>query len=229
MISFKDRVKEVHGWAERAAHSQFARQMFAALSHDVPMLLARMDALGPVELREVGEGLDRGLDGLIRACVAEQRTLNGWRAPTALTLRLALDRLAGVTLALEADVARCALALRRADARLTTLDFALAALAPQVYPIRTANGLPTAAYITGPLATLSTGDCRKVADGVRVTMRDGVLAAQRIQQGLHGTCGHGLQDLSGAIEQTRTLIAWLRQRQESHAKVLCQADQARVH
>ncbi|HEY7975845.1 MAG TPA: hypothetical protein VID72_10910, partial [Ktedonobacterales bacterium] len=196
----------------------FALQMRTALMQDLPALLVEMgSAQQPIELRDISEGLDQGLSGLIRVCAEEQKTLRGWHAPTALTLKLALDRLAGVTLPLEATLARYALALRRTDPRMAAIGLAFSVMAP-------AAATPISGPVSGPLATLSGGEYRQLADGLRVALRDTVTAAQRIQQDLRGAHGRDAEVVAGVIEQMRTLVAWLRQQQERSAGVFMQAE-----
>ena len=221
MMRFMDHVRGFQRLVAQAAQSDFARQVRTTLTQDLPALLAEMSALNPAELREMGEGLDQGLTTLIHVCGEEQRTLNGWHAARALTLKLSLDRLAGMAVPLECTLARYALALRRTDPRLGALGFAYAIVAPAMPTEGAATGArPTGTPVSGPLADLSGSDCRAVTDGIRETLRDTVLAARRIQQGLRGAHAHDAEMVAGVIEQMRTLVGWLRQREECYAGML---------
>lgn len=210
MMTLASRWKVLKQVVAQAAESDFARQVRATLAQDLPAWLLELGVLTPVEVREIGAGLARELAQLARVCGEERQTLHdrGTRSP--LALKLSLDRVAGALAPLEATLSRSALALRRSDPHLPALGTAASVATTSAEATRASAPSPT----SGPLIALSERDCRKLAETLRGGLREAEHAARNILATLQSGGLSGTVEVAGAIEQTRTLVAWLRQERE---------------
>lgn len=219
-----DGLKSVRQALTRAATADVTQRARTLLARDLPAWLAELGAemgmdLGvdwgvaaPLDLDDVRGQLGAHLGQLARACGAERKILRAWHpfgGYRALSLKLSLDRVMGALILLEATLARSALALRRSDPRLAAIGAATAAA-----PGRAAT---SGGVTSGPLGVLTGRDARKLADRLSGALSEVVRAATNIQTALSGERAATPCDLAGAIEQTQTLAAWLRQECESAA------------
>jgi hypothetical protein len=133
-----------------------------------------------------------------------------------LALRLALDRVTGVLVPLESALSHYTAELRRSDPRMSSVG--------RNSGVELSGQLQTP---SSPLATLDGHECRQIADEMRGVLREAMTAARAVQQSIQGARGSDGETLAGAIEQTQTLVAWLRQHHERIAGTLVHAVVAR--
>ena len=222
----------LRGWRHHAAavaDSPLARQLRAALTHELPEWLLEVSALTAVEWGDARTGLARGLDQLAHVCDEEANTLRQRRARTALALKLSVDRVLGTLIPLEAALARSTAAMRRSDPRLASVGaaFGTVGYAASMIP-GVASPAATSATTSGPLVILSARDARKLADRLRTVLRAAEHAGRSIHISPQTTRMDGIEaieGIAGAIEQAQTLVAWVRQECEG---VACQLRRAPI-
>lgn len=208
-----DGLKNMRQALVRAATADVTQRARTVLVRDLPAWLAELgmdlSVVTPLDLDGACTELTAHLDQLARVCGTERNTLRAWHpfgGHRALTLKLSLDRVVGALVPLEAALARCALALRRSDPRLAAIG---ASTAPASALGRTT--VPPGSVPSGPLATLSPRDYRTLAEHLRGVLYEATRAATAIQRAVDRERSTNSRGLAGAIEQTQTLAAWLRQ------------------
>ncbi|HEY7833512.1 MAG TPA: hypothetical protein VIG30_08095 [Ktedonobacterales bacterium] len=220
MTTLTESWKSLRQALTHAASAEVTQRARTALTRDLPAWLLELGTLAPVALHTVSADLADELAQVACVCAGERKYLRGRGACRPLALKLSLDRVSGALAPLDAALARTTLALRRSDPRLAAIGAASLASAPTARPGNAApqpapGSVLAASTAIGPLAALPAQTCRAQARTLRAILNEAARAARSIQRALRATAT-GQRDasrsaLAGAIEQTRTLAAWLRQ------------------